>query len=165
MIEHANPPTIEAGAKLQMVKVTNKNDFVMRDRFDGSPYTFVPHRPESIPPQAAAHFFGWPGDPEVMKAYTTKRFGWNRPEHIGADKTKPTSEQLADTYWANIVIEVVTFSVVPDDAKATLPDVGEDEPMTEGAAAPVPLAASSESLTRAGGPRRRGRPRKVVVAP
>jgi hypothetical protein len=164
MIEHANPPTIEAGAKLQMVKVTNKNDFVMRDRFDGSPYTFLPNQPESIPPQAAAHFFGWPGEPELMKAHTCRRFGWNRPEHIGADKTKPESQMLADTYWSNIVIEVVTFSVVPDDANSPLPDIGsEDEPMTEGAAAPMPLAASSESLTRVGGPRRRGRPRKVVA--
>lgn len=157
MIEHANPPALEAGAKLQMVKVTNKNDFVMRDRFDGSPYLFESNQPLSIPPQAAAHFFGWPGEPELMKMHTCKRFGWNRPEHIGADKTKPTSEPLADLYWSNIVIETVTFSVVADD-DPTKPELGiEDETMTEGAAAPVPVAVSSESLTRVGGKKRRAR--------
>jgi hypothetical protein len=163
MIEYSSPPPIEVGAKLQMVKVLNKNDFVMRDRFDGSPYTFQSNVPEAIPPQAAAHFFGWPGEPELMKAHTCRRFGWNRPEHIGADKTKPAGELLADLYWSNIVIETVTFSVVADDPNSPLPDIGdEDGSMTEGAAAPAPMAASSESLTHVG-KKRRGRPRRVTA--
>lgn len=160
MIETSNAPQIEAGAKLQMVKVTNKNDFILCDRFDGMPYTFAPNEALSIPPAAANHFFGWPGEPELMKLHTCRRFGWNRPEHIGADKTKPAGDKLADLYWSNLVIETVSFCVVPE-ADPSLPELGaEDEPMTEGQRPPPPMPM--ETLTHAG-KRRRGRPRKIVA--
>lgn len=120
--------------KLSMVKVTNRNGFVMRDRFDGNPYVFRPNQPAIIPPDAARHFFNWPGDPELMKAYTTRRFGWNRPDHVGADKDKHIDDMfsegqtLADRYWENLTIEDIHYTVVPEDLnmpeKEDVSDVG-----------------------------------------
>jgi hypothetical protein len=165
MIDLPVAPAIEAGAKLQMVKVTNRNDFAMHDRFDGVPYHFKTGEPLSIPPQAATHFFGWPAELDVMKAHTCRRFGWNRPEHIGADRAKepaPGERTLADLYWSNIAIEAVNYCVV-QEADAALPDIGhEDEPMTEGNVLPRPTP-SADTLTHVGQKRRRGRPRKVAV--
>ena len=64
------------------VRVTNKNTFTLKDRFDGVPYTFEPHIAISIPADAAAHIFGWYDgvEPEVMRRFCKKRFGWNTPE-------------------------------------------------------------------------------------
>jgi hypothetical protein len=173
MVDLPVTPAIEAGAKLQMVKVTNRNSFAMRDRFDGVPYDFKIGEPLSIPPQAAAHFFGWPGEADIMKAHTCKRFGWNRPEHIGATKgVAPGEQTLADLYWSNIAIETVNFCVVQEgDASSPMPDMGhEDDPMTDGNVIPrldptvprVPRAEPNpETLTHVGQKRRPGRPRKV----
>lgn len=122
--------------KMQMVKVTNCNSFTIKDMYDGVPYIFRPNEPLSIPPYAATHFFGWPGDEDDMKRRTTMRFGWNNPEHIGADKSKPLDEMfrngmnLADYFFSKIKIETINYAMVEETADQPLPDVlvGESDP-------------------------------------
>lgn len=114
--------------KLSMVRVTNRNAFTMRDRFDGNVYMFRPNKPEIIPPLAAMHIFGWPGDEESMRAHTTRRFGWNTPTYVGMDKNRVLDifehgETLGDMYWKNLVIQQINYTVVPDD-----PNLPEREP-------------------------------------
>lgn len=56
------------------VRVTNKNQQVYRDRFDGIDYVFEPNKPVVVEDERAlAHFFGYGMDQE----YQLKRFGRN----------------------------------------------------------------------------------------
>jgi hypothetical protein len=149
---------------LQMVKVTNRNGFVMKDRFDGVPYTFVTNEPLSIPPQAAYHFFGWPGDREVMLRHCCMRWGWNTMSHIQpADLDPKSTRTVADSYFDNIKIETVHFDIVQRAPGAPVPaDDGADDTMTDGGAPRSQVEEYSPSGTHAGrGPR--GRPRKIEV--
>jgi len=83
--------TEDRGPIVGGVRVTNKNEFVIRDRFDGVPFTFEPGKSVTIPPDAANHIFGWRhhGDDEApehatndMLVYCQKRHGWNTPDII-----------------------------------------------------------------------------------
>lgn len=141
--------------KLSMVRVTNRNAFTMRDRFDGNLYTFRPNKPQVIPPMAAMHFFAWPGDPELMKAHTTKRFGWNSPAYVGIDKKHivdmfEDGEKLGDVYWRNLIIEEVRYNVVPEDM--SLP-----EKEVEPAQALAPASAMPDDELTHSGTGRKGR--------
>jgi hypothetical protein len=53
--------------------VTNKNDFVHEDRYDGEDYRFPPNERILISTDAATHFFGWN---LVDKTDTLVRLGW-----------------------------------------------------------------------------------------
>lgn len=135
--------------KLSMVRVTNRNAFTMRDRFDGNLYTFRPNKPEIIPPLAATHMFGWPGEDAVMKLHTTRRFGWNTPKYVGMDKNRvpdifDNDETLGDVYWRNLRIEEIGYKVVPEDPN--LPEKEEAPP----AAGEAVRAAPGDDLTHAG---------------
>lgn len=77
-----SPPAAELDApQIMNVKVINRNDFTITDRFDGVPYVFEQNRPLSVPIDAANHIFGWhPGvDPAVVRRHVQKRMGWNTP--------------------------------------------------------------------------------------
>lgn len=76
---------------IERVRVTNRNPFMIKDMHDGVPYEFPPGATVVIPPEAAAHMFGWPGDELDMRQYMARRFGWNRPEYY----TMPKDEQAA----------------------------------------------------------------------
>lgn len=87
------------------VRVTNRNEFDIEDRHDGVPYEFPGrtyakddvnkekpiYKPVTIPPDAAAHIFGYGlfGDlppKEQLRAlfdHIIKRFGWNVRENEG----------------------------------------------------------------------------------
>jgi hypothetical protein len=77
--------------RIERVRVTNRNTFEIRDMHDGVPYEFPPGQTVTVPPEAAMHIFGWPGEPHEMAAHMARRFGWNRPEHY----TMPKDEQAA----------------------------------------------------------------------
>jgi hypothetical protein len=133
-------PTPVPGAT--MVIVTNRNGFVIRDRFDGVPFTFKPNEPVTIPPDVASHFFGWPADREVMKVYIAKRRGWNTREYMQrADPMNPLSELLYERYADNIRITQKEYVLVAredmrpaDDAADMISGEDDNEVVRSGAA-------------------------------
>ena len=108
---------------MQMVEVTNLNTFPLFDRFDGVPYAFKPNVPISIPPQAARHFFGWPGEADVMKLWTCRRFGWNTPGYINPDPNRPhDTRSLADVYFQNLEIKTIEYEMVRKESSVPMPE-------------------------------------------
>jgi hypothetical protein len=89
------------------VKIVNRNDFVITDRFDGVPYVFEPNRPVSVPIDAANHIFGWyPGaDPALVKRHVQKRFGWNTPAMESSGQN--------NRFFGNIEITPILYRMVP----------------------------------------------------
>jgi hypothetical protein len=125
---------------MMMVEVVNRNGFVLRDMFDGVPYTFRPNEQLSIPPQVAHHIFGWPGDGETMRLHTCRRFGWNTPEHLERDRNRPHDmRSVADIYFENIDVKTVEYDMVKREPKNVLmpedSDVAERPDLDERAAA------------------------------
>jgi len=99
-------PDSPAGQVMQ-VRVTNHNDFPIRDMFDGIPYVIDAGRTEAIPSDAAHHIFGFfPGvDPRAMALHIQKRFGWNTPDMV--------KNGAGEKYLSKIKIEPVMFKLVP----------------------------------------------------
>jgi hypothetical protein len=95
--------------QIHRLRVINKNDFVIRDRYDGVPYTFTPDEYVDLPLEAARHIIGYPAERDVMNLHMAKRWGWNRPEHVVVDpKTRKMKfQELAD----NIHVNVETFEI------------------------------------------------------
>ena len=70
-----------------MLRVTNKNKFVLTDRYDGIAYTFKPNEPVVIEEDAARHFFGYG---LVDKVPFLVRQGWFN----SSDKTEEAMKKL-----------------------------------------------------------------------
>jgi hypothetical protein len=159
------PMQPQSQPSFQMVRVVNHNAFAIVDRWDGVPYTFLTDTPLNIPPDAAAHFFGWPAEPEVRRLFIAKRNGWNTPDDIKRDETgKMRWEKWVDS----IEISPVHFDIVQRADDDAIPaDCGEDAPMAEsGDGLPMPMApVEDHSSTRVGvGRRHAGKaPRRVNV--
>lgn len=147
-----------------MVVVTNRNAFIIRDRFDGVPYTFKPNETLSIPPDVAAHFFGWPGDREDMNIHIAKRRGWNTKEYIQrADPMDPNSELLYERYANNIVITVKEYVLVPKNELAADDGLLIEEDEDRG-----PASAADPTMSRGGirtGSKAKRRGRRSAQAP
>ena len=79
---------------IERVRVSNRNQFAIKDRHDGVPYDFPPGESVVIPTEAAIHIFGWPGDEEFMAQYMARRFGWNRPEYFKIPKDEQSAQEL-----------------------------------------------------------------------
>lgn len=105
------------------VRIVNRNEFDIRDRYDGVWYLFPgsknpkePSKPALISPQAAGHIFGyrpWPDVPEdeieeAMITYCAKRHGWNTSAHH--------AQGLHRRYWENIEITPVRMRLVEEPA-------------------------------------------------
>jgi hypothetical protein len=165
------------------IKVTNRNDFVIRDRHDGVPYTFKPNDRVTVTQAAANHFFGWPGDLEQRTLYMAKRYGWNTAEYVVRDATKPDAKSILETYAENIILETEEMVMVPkkqvlaDDMLDvdTMPTMGDEEfgpepgSRTTGPGSGVGTKVgvrkgSPVRLGGAGGGRKPGRPRKPEPA-
>ena len=148
------------GQGLHFVKVTNRNGFALpADFFDGVRFTFPPNEPQSIPADAAAHFFGYPGDVEDMFDHTTKRYGWNLPQHIVKG---PDGQSDAEKFFSKLEFKPVVYELVekndPDPAAAIPADAGPDERLQRPALTPTEtLAPVSEPETNSR--RRRNTPR------
>ncbi len=155
-----------------MVIVCNRNSFLIRDRFDGVPFTFKPNERITIPPEVATHFFGWPGDREIMNVYIAKRHGWNTREYMQrADPMDPMSELLYQRYANNIRIEVKEYVLVPREATGRAADDGvlmeddEDRPFSQTAADPSLTHVGKRTGSKAKPQRRGGRRSAPVQAP
>ena len=167
-LPHNLPNSIDPGVdrpSFQMVKVVNHNTFTLLDRFDGVPFAFVPEKPLSIPPDAAAHFFNWPGDPDVVRLYIAKRHGWNTPEDI---KREPDGRMVWEHKVDKIEIGAVHFDLVQREPGAPIPaDDGvdmEEAPMVDSDALPMPMAGEADTTTTRAGkrnPNARKAPRRV----
>jgi hypothetical protein len=162
------------------IKVTNRNAFAIRDRFDGVPYTFKPGDQVTVTQAQANHFFGWPGDLDSRTIYMAKRFGWSTKEHVIRDTLAgPDAKSLLETYVANVILETEEMVMVPkkqalaDDMLDvdTMPTMGDEEFGPEptarasgsagGVGAKVGLRKGSPvRLGGASGNRKPGRPRK-----
>jgi len=57
----------------QKIFVTNTNDFVHTDRYDGEDFVFPPHEQVLVPVEAAEHMFGF-NNPD--KSAILQRLGW-----------------------------------------------------------------------------------------
>lgn len=107
---------------LLQVRIINRNDFRIVDRFNGVRYVFEPGKPLQVSPAVAGHVFGfkpWDGcdtDEKVEEAmirYAAKRHGWNR---VALDNDPDGIElKLARERFAKIDIEPVRFKIVEDD--------------------------------------------------
>ena len=166
------------------IKVTNRNNRVIKDRHDGVPYIFKPNDQVTVTQVIANHFFGWPGDLETRTLYMAKRFGWNTQEYVIRDPTNPESKSIVETLAENIILEVEEMVLVSkkqalaDDMLDvdTMPTMGDEdfggpEPSTRSSGPGGGLGTkvgvrkgSPVRLGGAGGNRKPGRPRKPEPA-
>ena len=117
-----------------MVEVTNRNGFIMRDRFNGVPYEFKPNETITLSPVEANHFFGYPAEPKLMAIYMAKRFGWTgeeyrKPANPRANSMDPDNMQLWQFYASQVAIKPVEMVMVRKDQLGNLlaDDGAEDE--------------------------------------
>lgn len=88
------------------LKVTNKNEFTISDRFDGVPFEFEPNKPLVIPGDAALHMLGWQPDCDMrmVELHVQRRWGWNTAEMV--------KDGTARKYFLNIELRPVTYRMV-----------------------------------------------------
>ena len=106
---------------LVSLKVTNHNDFVIEDRYDGVPYLFEPGKACSVPADAALHMLGWyPGvGMMVVKNHIQKRWGWNTPDLV---KDKKHDEYFGKLSFKPVTYKIVEVPQVETDEAAELPN-------------------------------------------
>jgi hypothetical protein len=108
------------------IRVINRNNRIIKDRYDGVPFTFKPNDPVAVTQAQAHHFFGWPGDLDYRTIHMAKRFGWNTTEFVLRDPTAgPGAKSLLETLAENVILETEEMVLVPKD-KAKLADDGFD---------------------------------------
>lgn len=95
--------------------------------FDGVPALFPPGVPVVISPQAAMHFFGFPGEPRDMAIHMAKRYGWATPANLqwSAHKTPLYFDMAAKIKFSPVYYELVRRK--PDDPIPAI--VGDEEPL------------------------------------
>jgi hypothetical protein len=163
------------------IKVINRTDRVIRDRFDGVPFIFKPGDAVIVSQAQANHFFGWPGDLEQRTLYMAKRFGWSTMEYVVRDPLAgPDAKSILEKLVEGIILEVEEMVMVPkkqvlaDDGLDvdTMPTMGEEdfggpEPTSRTSGPDSRVGAkvglrkgSPVRLGGAGGNRKPGRPRK-----
>lgn len=143
------------------VRVLNRNDFVITDRYDGVPYSFAPGKETKLAMDAAAHIFGWPVNPDESVrlvvgdggavqpdlAHVCRRWGWNSInqkrlpdgtlESLG-EAVERQSRVTAD--WVS-KIQITAFAyalreVVPDETELALAPPTDHEEQGETEAKP-----------------------------
>jgi hypothetical protein len=126
-VTDTNTPQPDQPAVLVQVEVTNGLTDPIEDMFDGVPVIFRPGVPQVIGPEAAMHFFGYPGEPRDMAIHMAKRFGWATPANLQwtAHKTPVYVDMAAKIKFEPIYYELVRRK--PDDPiPAIVPD---EEPL------------------------------------
>ena len=138
---------------IMQVEVTNHNEFMIEDFFDGVPVRFPKDEIVTVTPDIALHCFGWPGDISDMAVHMAKRYGWSGREYLATNETlgargEPRYYMLA----RNIEIRPVYYDLVRRNPNDPIPaDNGEpDEPLGP----PDPMA---EAVTTKVGKRRKAR--------
>jgi hypothetical protein len=118
------------------VKVVNRNDFPILDRFDNVPYVFSPNMPVSIPIDAAHHIFGWDDQisKEALLTHIQKRMGWNTPEMVkNGQHTK---------FSSSIEITPIIYKMVPVEVD----EHGNELPQPTKSAAKMPSKMTADVL-------------------
>jgi hypothetical protein len=155
--------------QLQRVRVVNRNDFAIKDRFDGVPYVFKPNEEVDLPLDVANHILGWPGDEEDRWRHMAKRWGWNLPDHITKQwKGRP----LWEHYCANVEITVQNYELrrvtdpdgaIPADQEGEFEDPSKT---TWNIRNPRSTRRVGKGKKRSGWPKGKGRgPRKLQLEP
>ena len=67
---------------VMMVEVTNRNDFEIRDMYDGVPIVFPVNESVTISPAQAMHCFGYPGEDADRAVHMARRYGWGGRENL-----------------------------------------------------------------------------------
>lgn len=83
-----------------MLRVTNRNNFTLKDRFDGVDYVFKPNDPVVIEEDAARHFFGYG---MIDKVPALVRQGWC----MSSDKTDDAFKKLNNFKFETGSVEFV----------------------------------------------------------
>jgi len=110
------PEGIPEAPAYVMLKVTNRNHFTLRDRFNGVPVEFRPGVTVNITKDQAAHFFGWPGTQDEMAVHMAKRFGWNTIEYVQRQPgAHPETPMLFQQYANNVIVEAIEMELVPKE--------------------------------------------------
>jgi len=97
-----------------LLRVTNKNSFVLVDKYDGVEYTFKPNEPVVIEEEAARHFFGY-GTPNKIPHLV--RQGWC----VSSDKTDDAMKKLNNFVFEQGSVEFKSS----DDAQLRANDIDE----------------------------------------
>ena len=94
------------------VYVTNKNDFVHHDRFNGQDFIFKPGEAQVVPVDAVTHMFGWN---KKDKTPALLRLGWANQGDQGVKKL------------AKFVITEARFEKPPEAESVAQPEAQEPE--------------------------------------
>lgn len=100
------------------VKVSNKNDFDLEDRYDGVPYVIPARGALSIPYDAACHIFGFDFNPqggidrEAIFRHLSKRWGWNRSYLKDKTTSAHKIRNQARDDFDKIGFEVISMTMV-----------------------------------------------------
>lgn len=97
----------ESDTGTRFVRVTNRNNFMIEDFYDGVPFRFKPNEPVTMPADAAAHILGWPGNPDQIMSHVQRRWGWNTPAF--------TADNLYKKLFQNLEIKPVVARLVEID--------------------------------------------------
>lgn len=99
--------------RLQYVRVINNLPFDFDDRFDGVPVRIPAGSAENIPPDMAAHFFGYhPGATrETMMRHVSKRQGWNTKEFL--ERNAETGKTKLQEWFDLLEIKAIMYKMVP----------------------------------------------------
>ena len=101
-----------------MIFVTNRNEFMHSDRYDGTEYLFPPHQAVPISEEAAAHMFGF-GAPD--KGPVLARLGWSF--HYDESKKTFVNDEAGPVKLAKFVFTKGEF--VPRDVDTSpIPEAG-----------------------------------------
>jgi len=86
--------------RIHYVRVVNNGETDFVDMFDGVPITIEAGASQNLPPDMAAHLFGYHdgATKEAMFKYTSKRQGWNNKEHLERVGGKTLAERLFDKF-------------------------------------------------------------------
>lgn len=89
---------------MRSVFVTNQNDFLHRDRFDGEDFVFPPNQQVVIAYDAAVHMFGYL---QADKSETLVRLGWAMkydPQTKNFEEDKEGVRKLANFVFEEAVM-------------------------------------------------------------
>jgi hypothetical protein len=144
---------IDAAPAVMALEVTNRNDFPIHDMFNGVPHVFPSGQTVEISTDAAAHFFGWPGEDADRALHMAKRYGWGGRENLAW--TPGTQEPIYFAMVRKVEIKEVYFDLVRRKPSDPIPaDDGRDPEDLPPARVEAPTIRAGKRNRRASKPRR-----------
>jgi hypothetical protein len=103
----------EEVAPITHVRVINRNEFPIEDRYDSELFTFEPNQRVTIPRPVASHIFGLDiVNPQERVWYCAKRFGWNLP-----GMQKEALERFNNISIVPVFLKLVEITPEPAEAE------------------------------------------------